>query len=139
MPAPPPRSNDARRVLSALLSRAVPEVLPFVDSSAAAAAAGFGRDRALLLPDAALFGGRSSTLSVWSVLPLLRPTASGSPAAPLEARCDPMRGTPCRPERAFVLYYWIQVHRLTHSVTLTGSVCSLRRLRAMLHALCKLE
>ena len=69
MPAPPPRSNDARRVLSALLSRAIPEVLPFVDSSAAAAAAGFGRDRALLLPDAALFGGRSSTLSVWSVLP----------------------------------------------------------------------
>ena len=69
MPAAPPRSNDARRVLSALLSRAVPEVLPFVDSSAAAAAAGFGRERALLLPDAPPFGGRSSTLSVWSVLP----------------------------------------------------------------------
>ena len=73
MPAPPPRSNDARRVLSALVSRAVPEVrpevVPFVGSSAAAAAAGFGRERALLLPDAPPFGGRSSTLSVWSVLP----------------------------------------------------------------------
>ena len=68
MPAPPPRSFDARRLLSALLSRAIP-FPPFVDSSAAAAAAGFGRDRALLLPGAALFGGRSSTLSVWSVLP----------------------------------------------------------------------